>query len=376
MKKKMWMAGLLAVALLLISCSADPVPEWSDEGSSAESSSAVLEATSSCEIESDDASSFVLESSTDGEGLPADESEVSTEPADESSETAEPEESSKAAESDESVASSEPAESSQAAESETSKQQPTETGSTHKHSYKSTVVKPNCTEKGYTLHKCSCGDSYTDNEEDAWGHNMIVVDIDHSIRQTNTTRGSTRFVCDNRGCGYYEDHETYSLNELALLLEERFLYYINLYRAEAGVPPVTLSPGLCKYAQLRSQQTYAHDYEEAHAAATALQYGNFYEYADESHWEVSCAEVITQAGTELPADGFWRTVDDEVKGILGTYRSSSKHWAILMDPKAKYVGIGQKGHNCIVFTDENYDEGYYHVWDFGDGNCGQEWIER
>src|SRR5699024_3813487 len=40
----------------------------------------------------------------------------------------------------------------------------------HTHSYTSTKVAATCTSKGYTLHKCSCGKSYTDNETAALGH--------------------------------------------------------------------------------------------------------------------------------------------------------------------------------------------------------------
>ena len=43
----------------------------------------------------------------------------------------------------------------------------------HVHDYKSTVVKATCTEKGYTTHTCSCGDSYKDNYKDALGHLYI-----------------------------------------------------------------------------------------------------------------------------------------------------------------------------------------------------------
>ena len=44
---------------------------------------------------------------------------------------------------------------------------------THEHNYKSTVTKPTCTEKGYTTHTCSCGDSYVDSYKDALGHLYI-----------------------------------------------------------------------------------------------------------------------------------------------------------------------------------------------------------
>ena len=40
----------------------------------------------------------------------------------------------------------------------------------HTHSYTSTKVAATCTNKGYTLHKCSCGKSYTDSETAALGH--------------------------------------------------------------------------------------------------------------------------------------------------------------------------------------------------------------
>ena len=40
----------------------------------------------------------------------------------------------------------------------------------HTHSYKDVVTAPTCTEKGYTTHTCSCGDSYVDAYVDALGH--------------------------------------------------------------------------------------------------------------------------------------------------------------------------------------------------------------
>ena len=42
--------------------------------------------------------------------------------------------------------------------------------SAHVHSYTSVVTAPTCTEKGYTTHTCTCGDSYVDSYTDALGH--------------------------------------------------------------------------------------------------------------------------------------------------------------------------------------------------------------
>ena len=40
----------------------------------------------------------------------------------------------------------------------------------HEHSYTAVVTAPTCTEKGYTTHTCSCGDSYVDTYTNALGH--------------------------------------------------------------------------------------------------------------------------------------------------------------------------------------------------------------
>ena len=46
----------------------------------------------------------------------------------------------------------------------------------HAHTYTESVVKPTCTEQGYTLHTCSCGDSYRDTVTDALGHDLVHHD--------------------------------------------------------------------------------------------------------------------------------------------------------------------------------------------------------
>jgi hypothetical protein len=48
----------------------------------------------------------------------------------------------------------------------------TEEPTEHVHNYEKTKVEPTCTEKGYTLYTCECGDSYEDNEKKPKGHNV------------------------------------------------------------------------------------------------------------------------------------------------------------------------------------------------------------
>ena len=42
----------------------------------------------------------------------------------------------------------------------------------HSHAYKATVIAPTCTEAGYTVHQCTCGDSYRDTVVTALGHSF------------------------------------------------------------------------------------------------------------------------------------------------------------------------------------------------------------
>jgi len=58
--------------------------------------------------------------------------------------------------------------------------------STHTHSYIETVTAPTCTERGFTTHTCSCGDTYVDNYVNAKGHTVI---IDKAVAPTCTETG-------------------------------------------------------------------------------------------------------------------------------------------------------------------------------------------
>ncbi|MBQ8145236.1 MAG: hypothetical protein IJ039_00480 [Clostridia bacterium] len=49
----------------------------------------------------------------------------------------------------------------------------------HEHSYVDTVVDVTCTTNGYTLHECSCGDSYTTDEVDAAGAHSFTYGDDY-----------------------------------------------------------------------------------------------------------------------------------------------------------------------------------------------------
>lgn len=62
----------------------------------------------------------------------------------------------------------------------------------HTHSYTSTVVAATCDKSGYTLHACSCGDSYKSNESGALGHSW--VDDGNGTTHTCTACGKSETI--------------------------------------------------------------------------------------------------------------------------------------------------------------------------------------
>ena len=80
----------------------------------------------------------------------------------------------------------------------------------HTHSYTETVVEPTCTEKGYTLHKCECGDEYKDNETEALGH--LFGEWQVTTPATEGKDGEETRACTRENCDYTETRKIPALN--------------------------------------------------------------------------------------------------------------------------------------------------------------------
>ncbi|MCK9537434.1 MAG: hypothetical protein M0R05_07655, partial [Bacilli bacterium] len=63
----------------------------------------------------------------------------------------------------------------------------------HTHEYELEVVDPTCTEAGYTVYTCPCGDTYTDDEVAALGHDWGEVIVD--LPATEDSDGEGHRVC-------------------------------------------------------------------------------------------------------------------------------------------------------------------------------------
>ena len=72
----------------------------------------------------------------------------------------------------------------------------------HTHSYVETVIAPTCTKKGYTLHKCSCGDEYKDSETEAMGH--LFGEWNVTTPATEEKDGEETRTCTRENCEYIE----------------------------------------------------------------------------------------------------------------------------------------------------------------------------
>lgn len=74
----------------------------------------------------------------------------------------------------------------------------------HVHVYTQETVKPTCTDGGYTLHTCSCGDSYRDSETEKLGHDYAA----NVVKPTCTVAGYTQYTCTRCGDSYVADSVT------------------------------------------------------------------------------------------------------------------------------------------------------------------------
>ncbi len=73
----------------------------------------------------------------------------------------------------------------------------------HVHEYEIEVVAPTCIDKGYTLHKCSCGSAYTTNHIDALEHNFDSFTV---TVPTCTEKGYTTYTCSICKNSYIDDY--------------------------------------------------------------------------------------------------------------------------------------------------------------------------
>lgn len=269
----------------------------------------------------------------------------------------------------------------------------------HTHSYTKTVVKPTCTDKGYTLHKCSCGDSYKDTYTKAAGHSYSTSTVKatckdkgytlhkcgrcgdsykdnytaagkHSYKVTATkaatfwVQGNTTYTC--AGCGdSYKDYFTISAEDKEQFVrdvEAAFVKYLNQFRKDQGDTKATVLPGLTQVAQYRAvqlQTNFEHSIADLREAYAHYQYG---EWVDATEYgEDASKSYYTANAKEAIGRGDWSmmTADEIGCALANGFRNSSGHWAYLGSSKYPYIGVGisyKAGmwYCCTLQTTTNY----------------------
>ena len=234
---------------------------------------------------------------------------------------------------------------------------PTEPPKTHTHSYKAKVVAPTCEEKGYTVHTCSCGDSYTDGETPALGHDMQSDEVLPDLYN----EGYTFHYCSR--CDYhYKDNFVDPLPQPTPdEIQKAVVKYINQYRAAQGSTQLTYLPGMTQVAKYRSKQlttNFAHDTDDIREAFAYYQYGEYVDMTkhglpeSENYWRGSTQEAIGYGG--------WGGSSDEIgKGIAKMFYESSGHWRYLSSSEYSYTGVGvtRSGglwYVCVMVGRVNY----------------------
>jgi uncharacterized protein YkwD len=146
----------------------------------------------------------------------------------------------------------------------------------HTHSYTKSVVDPTCTEKGYTLHTCSCGDSYKNTYTDPLGHDYKVS----IVLPTTEEKGYNLHTCTRCGDSYKDnyvdklpahtdppeteppateppkyDHPVYDISDHTVgALEYEILAQINAHRTAAGMSELKMDKKLAALATIRAYE--------------------------------------------------------------------------------------------------------------------------
>ena len=243
---------------------------------------------------------------------------------------------------------------------------PAPTNPPHTHSYKAVqTVKPTCNTKGYTVYKCSCGDSYQSDEVPATGHSWgdWVVTIEPTV-EAEGRRTKTCSVCgmtESQDIPKLDPPPTTPSTPVSLNMrdvEAAVLKYINQFRNEQGAGSLSYRSDMTAFSQYRASQliyNFAHDRNDQAAAADATKYG-IYDKAT-GHYQFLGSEAICWTGINPDY-----TADYIGLRIATAWYESASHWNYVGNPMMVFAGVGcAQGSDgnvyaCIIVFDEYLDD--------------------
>ena len=232
----------------------------------------------------------------------------------------------------------------------------------HTHQYTAKVVKPTCTKGGYTVHTCSCGDSYTDSKTPPGEHSYDK----ETVKPTMWQEGYTVYTCIVCKDSYKDDYVSISDDAQQAFVEDvrtATIKYLNQYRKEQGSPSIPTLPGLTKVANYRAKQirtNFAHSTPDLREAAAYYQYGK---YVTPEGWDPSEYYYSFPAREALGRGNWVGTADEIGERIAKGFRNSSAHWAYVGSADYSYMAVGVRysssgtgGYHwtiCVFVTDTN-----------------------
>lgn len=232
----------------------------------------------------------------------------------------------------------------------------------HTHQYTAKVVKPTCTKGGYTVHTCSCDDSYTDSKTSPGEHSYDK----ETVKPTMWQQGYTVYTCTVCKDSYKDDYINISDDDRQAFVEDvrvATAKYLNQYREDQGSPSAPILPGLSKVANYRAKQirtNFAHSTADLREAAAYYQYG---EYIAPEDWDPSEYYYYFPAREALGRGNWVGTADEIGQKIAKAMRNSSGHWAYVGSADYSYMAVGVRysasatgGYHwtvCVFVTNTN-----------------------
>lgn len=220
----------------------------------------------------------------------------------------------------------------------------------HSHSYSTEVVNPTCTEEGYTVHRCSCGDKYVDSRVKAYGHDYV----DTVIAPTYTEQGYTLFTCtDCRDA--YKDHFT---DKLVAPTEPE----VEAETEAPKAPEATEAPATEPEVPAVTEHVHAH-YEVNVVEATCIS-GGFTTY------KCDCGDSYN-GPVGAPADHNYEsqvvdpTTESEgytlyvCSGCCDSYKDNFTDKIVVVEPETETETVGEpdaNGHICSCGADHKHEE--------------------
>lgn len=228
----------------------------------------------------------------------------------------------------------------------------TSTDPDHEHKYvKGETVAPTCSEKGYTIYECACGDSYHADE----------VEIDESAHNYSVEEDGDYLVYTCQYCGDEYSEYTYEpTEEFKREVAAYVVQYINQFRNEQGACTCEVLPRMTLVAEYRAMQlitNFAHDGSDMKEAYAYYEFGDYTEMSDpaDNYWAPHSREAIAKGGATND-----RNAEQVGKEFATTIRNSENHWAYIGDNMYTYIGVGMEYSDgvwfCCIMVNDHADD--------------------